>query len=168
MILALTGARAWMRMPAAQSRLNASKTLDANRKESPMPKPDNAIADPETPLRVLFDGGCPLCRREIAHYRQLTPRRPVHWIDISADAGACEAIGIARETAMARFHVLEGARIHTGAEAFVLLWSALPGWHRLASLVRALHLVPLMERGYVWFARRRWKRRCEDDRCARV
>lgn len=133
-----------------------------------MPEPNDAIAHAETPLQVLFDGGCPLCRREIAHYRRLKPHRTVQWIDINADPGACEAMGITMETAMARFHVLEGAHIHTGAEAFVLLWSALPGWHRLATLVRRLHLVPLMEHGYVWFARRRLKGRCQDDRCALV
>lgn len=131
-----------------------------------MPNQDTSIQDSNPPLRVLYDGGCPLCRREIAHYQQLTPRRPVHWIDIDADPSACESLGIARESAMARFHVLEESRIHTGAEAFVVLWSALPGWHLFATLARRLRALPLMERGYVWFARRRWQKRCQDDRCA--
>ncbi|EIC23840.1 thiol-disulfide oxidoreductase DCC family protein [Thiorhodovibrio frisius] len=131
-----------------------------------MPNQDSAFHASSQPLRVLFDGGCPLCRREIAHYQKLTPRQPVHWIDIHADPSACAALGITRESAMARFHVLEGSHIHTGAEAFLALWSALPGWHLLATLVRKLRLIPLMERGYVWFARRRWQKRCQDDRCA--
>lgn len=117
------------------------------------------------PLRVLYDGGCPLCRREIAHYRRLQPRRAVEWIDIDAAPEQPLPLGLSREQAMARFHVLEGERIETGAAAFVLLWSALPGWRWLARLVRALHLTGLMERGYVWFARRRLRQRCADGVC---
>ena len=41
-------------------------------------------------LRVLFDGGCPLCRREIALYQRLRPSRPIEWIDIDADRRAAE------------------------------------------------------------------------------
>ncbi|EIC23899.1 thiol-disulfide oxidoreductase DCC family protein [Thiorhodovibrio frisius] len=131
-----------------------------------MPNQDTSIQDSNSPLRVLYDGGCPLCRREIAHYQRLRPRRPVDWIDIDGDPSACESLDITRESAMARFHVLEGTRIHTGAEAFVVLWSALPVWSLLAALARGLRLLPLMERGYAWFAQRRWKKRCQDDRCA--
>ncbi len=126
-------------------------------------RPDSCVS-----LRVLYDGGCPLCRGEIAHYQRLTPRTPVEWIDINADPSLCEAFGIPRETAMARFHVLEGDQVHTGAEAFVVLWVALPGWRHLATLVRGLGLIKLMEKGYRWFARRRLRRRCQDDHCALV
>lgn len=119
-----------------------------------------------TPLRVLFDGGCLLCRREIAHYRRLQPRRAVEWIDIDAAPEQPLPLGLSREQAMARFHVLEGERIETGAAAFVLLWRALPGWRWLAYLVQTLRLIGLMERGYLWFARRRLRQRCADGVCA--
>ncbi|EIC23660.1 thiol-disulfide oxidoreductase DCC family protein [Thiorhodovibrio frisius] len=131
-----------------------------------MPNQDTSMQNSNSPLRVLYDGGCPLCRREIAHYQRPRPGRPVDWIDIDADPSACESLGITRESAMARFHVLEGSQIHTGAEAFVVLWSALPGWSLLAALARGLRLIPVMELGYAWFAQRRWKKRCQDDRCA--
>ncbi len=67
---------------------------------------------------------------------------------------------------MARFHVLDGETVHTGAEAFLVLWSAMPGWRHLASMARILRLTPLLEQGYGWFARRRLRRRCQDGRCA--
>jgi len=117
------------------------------------------------PLRVLYDGGCPLCRREIAHYQRLSPRRPIHWIDIDADPDQSLPLGLTRERVMARFHVLDGEDIRTGADAFVLLWSALPGWRQLARMVRLLHLVGWMERGYVWFAGRRLRQRCREGAC---
>lgn len=116
-------------------------------------------------LTVLYDGGCPLCRREIAHYQRLRPRRRVCWVDIHARRTEPLPLGISHEQAMARFHVLDDTRIESGAEAFLLLWSAFPGWQWVARAVRALHLVGLMERGYVWFARRRLRQRCRDGVC---
>lgn len=124
-----------------------------------------AHSDQPAELGVLYDGGCPLCRREIALYQRLRPRRPVEWIDIDADRAAPGRFGISREDAMARFHVLEGDRQHTGAAAFLVLWSAMPGWRHLATLARGLRLEALLERGYVWFARRRLRQRCNDARC---
>ncbi|MBK1716134.1 thiol-disulfide oxidoreductase DCC family protein [Thiocystis violacea] len=117
------------------------------------------------PLQVLYDGGCPLCRREIGLYRRSRPRRPIDWIDIDADRQAPERFGLSREAAMARFHVIDGDEIRTGAAAFVRLWTALPGWRHLARTVRLTGVEPLMERGYVWFARKRLAERCADGAC---
>jgi predicted DCC family thiol-disulfide oxidoreductase YuxK len=117
------------------------------------------------PLRVLYDGGCPLCRREIAHYQRLSPRRAIQWIDIDADRDQPLPLGLTREHAMARFHVLDGEDIQTGAHAFLWLWSALPGWRHLGRMVRLLHLTGWLEQGYVWFARRRLRQRCREGAC---
>ncbi|NEV61237.1 thiol-disulfide oxidoreductase DCC family protein [Thiorhodococcus minor] len=121
----------------------------------------------ETPpaLCVLYDGGCPVCRREIAHYQGLRPLRPVEWVDIHADPQAPERLGVTWEAAMARFHVFEGERARGGAAAFLLLWSAMPGWRHLASIVRTLRLQGLLERGYSWFAERRLGSRCTEASC---
>lgn len=116
-------------------------------------------------LHVLYDGGCPLCRREIAIYRRLRPRRPVQWVDIDADRTAPTRYGLSRPEAMARFHVIDGDRVDTGAAAFVTLWGALPAWRHLAAVVRALRLLPVLEWGYGWFARHRTRGRCTDEGC---
>lgn len=116
-------------------------------------------------MRVLYDGGCPLCRREIAHYRRLRPGRVVQWVDIETDRQTPERHGIRWQDAMARFHVLEGETIHTGAAAFLVLWTAMPGWRHLAAAIRGLRIEPVIERGYVWFARRRLRQRCTDNQC---
>lgn len=114
---------------------------------------------PEQPdtLTVLYDGGCPLCRREIAHVQGLAGRRPdsaLCFIDISADAPAGAAFAAERATLLARFHVqrADGSRLD-GAAAFVAMWQRLPGWRWLARLARLPGMLPLLERAYRGFLR---------------
>ncbi len=42
-------------------------------------------------LEVFYDGGCPLCRREINYFRALKSRVPIIWLDLTdlnADAAS--------------------------------------------------------------------------------
>ena len=90
----------------------------------------------ETPqLTVLYDGACPLCRREIGIYRGLRPLQPdstVCFADVS-DASLALPPDTTREQLLARFHVRsQDGRLLSGAQAFLALWAALPGWRWLA------------------------------------
>lgn len=117
-------------------------------------------------LTVLFDGGCPLCSREIAHYRRLTSRRPIQWLDITLTNTDLSLYGITPEAAMAEFHVRdEAGHWHKGVDGFLLLWLALPYFHWLARLCQLAHLQPLMRWGYGHFARWHLKRRCQSGVC---
>jgi len=69
---------------------------------------------------VFFDGGCPLCRREVAHYRFLDRRNRVGWIDISRAADLLLQYGIDRGAAMRRLHALdERGRVVSGVSEVV-------------------------------------------------
>lgn len=110
---------------------------------------------------VFFDGGCPLCRREIAHYQRLDRRRAVDWRDIAAEPEALDGHGITLDQAMRRFHALDReGRMRTGVDAFAMVWAELPVWRHLGRVVRLLGLVPVLEVAYRWYARRRFARRC--------
>lgn len=77
-------------------------------------------------LTVMFDGACPLCRREIALYQSMTPLQTVSWLDVGKDTAGLSPIDRARY--MARFHVqLQNGRTVSGAAAFVALWQVMPG-----------------------------------------
>ena len=111
-------------------------------------------------ITTFYDGGCPLCRREVQHYRRIDRARAVQWIDIVAQEDQLEDFGITRDTAMKRFHVLDQqGQMLTGADAFVTLWSVLPYYRWLARLTRSLGLIPFLERMYLPFARWRLARR---------
>lgn len=91
----------------------------------------------ESPVKVWFDGDCPLCRREIAVMRKLDRRGAIHFVDIAGDGPAdCP---IDRSELLVRFHAEENGTILSGAAAFAAMWRAIP-------LLRPLGL----------FARNRW------------
>jgi len=129
-------------------------------------EPGLEAATETLPLTVLYDGACPLCRREIGVYRGLRPNTPVCFADVS-DAGLPLPPGTTREQLLARFHV-RGAdgRLLSGARAFLALWAALPGWRWLALAGRLPGAAWAMERTYRLFLRwrptlQRWAIRLE-------
>jgi predicted DCC family thiol-disulfide oxidoreductase YuxK len=116
---------------------------------------------------VFYDGSCPLCRREIDHYRRRIGSSQVMWVDITTEPEMLAAHGLKRQAAMARFHVLDAAgQWQTGARGFVELWSHLPAYRWLANTINCLRLVSTLEWLYTHFAHWRLKRRCNIDGCA--
>ena len=125
-----------------------------------------AVTEPVTesgktpaPLTVLYDGACPLCRREIGIYRGLQPLRPLRpdlpvcFADVS-DAALVLPAGTTRQQLLARFHVRSGdGQLLSGAQAFLALWAALPGWRWLALAGRLPGAAWVMERCYRLFLR---------------
>ena len=117
-------------------------------------------------LTVLFDGGCPLCAREIRHYQDLRGGESVNWVDITESPELEQEYGISYQTAMARFHVRdESGQWQTGAYGFVTLWKRFTMFRWAAILLEKLRLVGLADRVYGIFARRRLKSRCADGAC---
>ncbi len=122
-------------------------------------------------LTVLYDGGCPLCRREIAHVKGLAEARAdtgLCFVDISSHSACDPRYEADRQRLLARFHVerADGSRLD-GAAAFVAMWQRLPGWRILAGLTRLPAGLRLLELSYRGFLRlrpalqtvaRRWER----------
>ena len=88
----------------------------------------------QTDLTVYYDGGCPLCRAEIGHYRRAAGAERVAFVDVQA--GGSLGPGLDCAAALRRFHVREpDGRLVSGAAAFALLWRALPAWAWLGRLL---------------------------------
>lgn len=120
------------------------------------PDPQATCTTPDG-LTVLYDGACPLCRREIGVYRGLTPTEPLGFRDISDRSAALPAplpAGLSQADLLARFHVQHAdGRIESGARAFIALWERLPYWRWLARLGRLPGMASLMEIAYRGFLR---------------
>lgn len=113
-----------------------------------IPPPSDPNHSGAEPVHVLFNGDCPICSREIAHYADLAARSgaPLHFDPIAQESLA--EWGLDHESAARRLHVRRGSETRSGVAAFITLWATLPRWRWLARLV-ALPLVrPLAEIGY--------------------
>lgn len=114
--------------------------------------------DPRT--QVYFDGGCPVCSREIAAYQRAQGAEALCFVDVSK-ADAALAPGLTREAALARMHVRRAdGSMASGAAAFAALWSALPRWAWLGRMASLPVVASLLELGYRGFLRlrRNWRR----------
>ena len=116
---------------------------------------------------MFYDGACPLCRREVAHYRRLDSEGRVRWVDISEDSSLLAPHGISAQQAMARLHALDGhGNVVHGVRAFATIWAELPYYRWLSRLVQLPGILPLMDAAYLRFARWRLRRRrCSDNQC---
>ena len=104
-----------------------------------------------TKLIIWHDGGCPLCRREIALVRRLDRRGAIEFIDVAqASAATCP---IDRADMLARFHASEDGRLLSGAAAFAAMWRAIPLLRPLGLAARSPWLLSGLERIYVAFLR---------------
>lgn len=99
------------------------------------------------PLTVWYDGGCPLCTREIALMQRLDRRAKLRFVDVSDEAGMCP---LDRADLLARFHVSDAqGRFYSGAAAFAAMWRAIP-------LLRPLGLLALLP-GMTWCLERLYR-----------
>ena len=100
---------------------------------------------------VYFDGACPVCRIEIAHYQGQPGAKALCFVDASkatADLGP----DLAQERAMARFHVrIADGSLVSGAAAMVAVWSVLPNWRWAARLAALPGMMSVLETAYRLF-----------------
>ena len=101
---------------------------------------------------VFYDGQCPLCQREIGYYKSRSGADKIDWVDV---ASVCETelpVGLSREQALARFHVLgRDGTLVSGGEAFARLWSSLPAFRWLGRLFTAPGFAWIIEKSYQAF-----------------
>lgn len=98
-------------------------------------------------LTVWYDGGCPLCIREIALMRRLDRRGKLRFVDVSDGTTTCP---LDRADLLARFHVSDArGRFYSGAAAFAAMWRAMP-------LLRPLGLLALLP-GMTWALERLYR-----------
>ncbi|MEQ8859011.1 MAG: DUF393 domain-containing protein [Pseudomonadales bacterium] len=99
-------------------------------------------------VTVWYDGGCPLCVREIALMRRLDRRGAIDFVDVHGGADC----PLDRALLLARFHAREsGSPIVSGAAAFAAMWRAVPLLRPLGLAARWRPLLAGLEAGYRLF-----------------
>jgi predicted DCC family thiol-disulfide oxidoreductase YuxK len=111
--------------------------------------------------QVYYDGGCPLCRAEIAAYQRTEGGDGLCWVNADGCAPAELGEGLDRPAALARLHVRRAdGTLLQGAAAFAEIWATLPRWRWLARLARLPVVLPALDLSYTLFLRLRplWRR----------
>lgn len=126
-----------------------------------------------TTLTLFYDGLCPLCSREIDHYRRRAAGDPlVVFVDITDPVFDAAAHGLDAGRIHRTMHVKVGDEVRTGVDAFIAIWDHLAGLRWLARVARFPGVYHLLRIGYALFARARpllphRRRSCPDDVCPR-
>lgn len=111
-------------------------------------------SDPKAAAEVFYDGGCPLCRREIATYQRLLGLEQTCWTDVDDPAAVPDAMD--RQTMLTRFHVRRhDGQIISGARAFLAVWRGVPRLRWLAVLLDRRPFSDILELGYRGFLKLR-------------
>jgi demethoxyubiquinone hydroxylase (CLK1/Coq7/Cat5 family) len=110
---------------------------------------------------VYFDGACPLCSREIAHYRAQSGASTLVWVDAAQCEPSALGLNLSRDAALGRLHArrADGSLV-SGVAAFAIIWSRLPKYQWLANFVSRRPVLPIADCAYSGFLRIRamWRR----------
>ena len=119
-------------------------------------------------IEVFFDGGCPLCVREISLLRTWDRRGRIKFTDIDDPAFATTDVGKSYDELMKQMHgrLADGTWV-TGVDVFRRMYAAV-GFGPLVWISRWPGISQLLGVGYQVFARNRlWMTgRCETGTCA--
>jgi predicted DCC family thiol-disulfide oxidoreductase YuxK len=119
-------------------------------------------------VEVFYDGGCPLCLREVNLLRRWDRQKKIRFTDIDAPAFDAESVGKTYQELMAKMHgrLPDGTWVH-GVEVFRRLYGAV-GFSWLVALSRLPLISQILGLGYSLFARNRLRLtgRCSATSCS--
>lgn len=119
-------------------------------------------------IEVFYDGGCPLCLREINFLKRWDRHGKIKFTDIDAPDFRPELYGKTYDELMAKIcgRLPDGTWI-TGVEVFRRLYSAI-GFGPLVMLTRLPIISQIMDLGYIIFAKNRLRLtgRCTAQTCS--
>jgi predicted DCC family thiol-disulfide oxidoreductase YuxK len=110
-------------------------------------------------ITVFYDGKCNLCLREIDYYRSIAPINRFIWVDITTPSDLFKSLNISLIDGLSKLHALDDiGAIHTGVDAFTLMWKEFKYWNALAGIISLPGIYQLSKIAYFYFAKWRFKR----------
>ncbi|MDB2407250.1 DUF393 domain-containing protein [Jannaschia sp.] len=103
-------------------------------------------SESEGETRVLYNADCPVCSREIDHYRMRAARDGLPLRFDALQGADLSAWGVDADAAARRLHVLHEGRVISGMDGFRVLWRAMPHMRWLARATAA----PGLRQGTDW------------------
>ena len=117
-------------------------------------------------VTVYYDGLCPLCSREIEHYRVQEGSDKLAFVDITEPEFDAKQVGLDPLQVHQVMHVRRAdGSLATKVDAFITIWNELPRYRVLASLARSKAVRPFLDIGYFGFSKIRPYLPRRKDRC---
>lgn len=124
-------------------------------------------ANEDYEVEVFYDGGCPLCRREITFLKRRDRRNRIRFTDIDSPSFNADAVGKRHDELMARIQgrLRDGTWLQ-GVEVFRRMYAAI-GFSGIVTLSRLPLISQILDLGYSVFARNRLRLtgRCTAQSC---
>ena len=96
------------------------------------------------PLKVFYDGSCPLCRSKMEQYRLRGHEGRLVFVDVTAPEFDPVPYAVPMSDFMYELHAIDGSgNLYCGVDAFRAIWRALPPstWYGLLGFLISLPLV---------------------------
>ena len=100
--------------------------------------------------QVLYNEDCPVCRFEIAHYRDYSEKLdlPIRYQDLNETQ--LDHWGVTKDDAAKRLHVIKNGDVYSGIPAFMILWQDMPRFGWIARIVGLPGIKQLCGVAYDW------------------
>ncbi len=121
-------------------------------------------------LSIYYDGSCPLCTREIDHYKKIDNQNKLRYVDISDLSFSQISEGLEGKNIQKFFHIKSSTNeAYTGVDAFYKIWETLDCFKALQFMYKIYPLKLIMKLTYIFFANVRPylpKKKCTKDICS--
>ncbi len=105
-------------------------------------------------LTVLYDGNCPVCYKEILHYKKKDASGLLMCIDIAHPDFKIEDYGLDIDEVNLKLHAIdESGNVYTGIDTFIEIWKRIPGFDFFTKITQNTFLRPIFDVFYISFAK---------------
>ena len=84
-------------------------------------------------IKVLFNDSCPICSKEINHYKSL--ENNINWLDINDLEISTKLSGKSHRELLRRLHVIKDEKVFSGVSAFIIMWENIPKYRWIAYII---------------------------------
>ena len=111
-------------------------------------------------IKILYDGNCGLCSKEINHYKKIDKKNVFEWINVYTDDFYLKKLAILKTEALMELHAIDKeGNVYKGVDSFILIWKNLSFlWSILGILVSFYPIYVIAKFAYKKFAIKRFNK----------
>ena len=111
-------------------------------------------------IKILYDGNCGLCSKEINYYKKIDKKNVFEWINVYTDDFYLKKLAILKTEALMELHAIDKeGNVYKGVDSFILIWKNLSFlWSILGILVSFYPIYVIAKFAYKKFAIKRFNK----------